>query len=117
MTTPAALTWTPLSRRLRMTTTKAQRRHILAARKRMEWTEHLDASLTQLPTSVRAIAAALHEQQLLRAVGRAELADGLQLIGLSDVHGTSDYLLDLDGAALHVLIETKAAATSHPRVA
>lgn len=113
----AELTWTPLSRRLGVTRTARQRKHILTALAAMDWSADIDTSLARLDgEAARAIAAAVyhHRRDQLRLVGTAALPDGHQLVGLADADGTRIYLLDLDTEAVHVLTEIP---TADPRVA
>jgi hypothetical protein len=90
--------WTPLGRRLGITTTAAQREQLLAAIERMSWNENTASPAWRCGPARRAVVAAIFNGRLdhLRQVGEIALGRGRQLIGLRDSHGTCSYVLEQD---------------------
>jgi hypothetical protein len=117
----AELAWTPLSDRLGVTRTAAQRAVILAALDRMDWSRDIDRQLHRLNgRALRAVVTAIHRRRdELHLVGTAALPDGRQLAGLQHFDGTRTCLLALeaDGLAMAIHVLTTTVRRSDNRVA
>jgi len=111
------LCWTQLGVRMGYTSTQVQRAQILAARKRMRWTQSpSDLPCPDAPAARAVINAVFaHRPDQLRLQAVAELGAGRRLIGLQDAYGARSYVLDLGAEAIVVLTEVRKAKVAQRR--
>jgi hypothetical protein len=107
--------WTPLGRRLRLTSTPAQRAHLTAAAQDIHWTTAEQLPRLAGPVSQAIAAALVHGRPPLHRVGTVNLPDHRRLIALHEAHGRRTYLVETasGAAAVLVLTETPTARARH----
>ena len=117
----ASRVWPELARRMGYTAERVQQDEIVAAVRAMSWTriwrdQHAPVALAALDdaSAVYAVAAALlhgHPGRLCR-LGGADMQSGRRLVGLEDGAGRRDFVLDVDGEAIQVLVELPSSAAT-----